>query len=110
MVDLHEDRGFGALEAELVSIAPDPPAAWSAEGTDYSIEDFTHVLTDHGNRVARRYGVMRWAAPTGEPGHTFVLVDTTGEILWVQDYGAPEHGGIMYVLPGEITRQVERRL
>jgi peroxiredoxin len=71
------------------------------------IREFETLLSDEGNRVADRFGVMRWAAATGEPGHTFVLVDEAGQVAWLQDYGAPEHGGIMYVLPREIVRIVD---
>jgi hypothetical protein len=53
---------------------------------------------------------MRWRAVTGEPGHTFILVDKQGLIAWVKDYGAPEHGGIMYVAPEELTPHVRREL
>lgn len=53
---------------------------------------------------------MRWQAATGEPSHTFVLVDEEGRIAWVKDYGAPEHGGVMYVVPEEITRQVAEQI
>lgn len=45
-----------------------------------------------GTVVAALYDVMKWQAATGEPGHTFVLVDEAGKIAWVKDYGAPEHG------------------
>jgi peroxiredoxin len=68
------------------------------------------VLSDEGNKVAERYGVMRWQAATGEPGHTFVLIDESGRVAWVKDYGALENGGIMYVLPDELVREVSDRL
>ena len=61
------------------------------------------LLSDDGNRVANAYGVMRWGMPTGEPGHTFVLVDRDGRVGWIRDYGAPEHGGLMYVSPGDLV-------
>jgi hypothetical protein len=110
VVDLQEDQAFQELDVELFSIAPDPPDLWRTDGQQFGIGDFSTVLTDAGNQVARRYGVMRWAAATGEPGHTFVLVDEAGAIAWLQDYGAPEHGSIMYVLPNEIVRQVKARV
>jgi peroxiredoxin len=91
---------------ELLSIAPDPPEAWTEAAADYGIEPGTPLLSDEGNKVALAYDVMRWQAATGEPGHTFVLVDEDGRIGWVKDYGAPEHGGIMYVIPEQLTRQV----
>ena len=47
---------------------------------------------------------MRWQAPTGEPGHTFILVDEDGRIAWVKDYGAPQNGGRMYVVPDELVQ------
>ena len=31
------------------------------------IRESESVLSDEGNQVARRFGVMRWAAATGEP-------------------------------------------
>jgi hypothetical protein len=46
---------------------------------------------------------MKWQAATGEPGHTFVLVDEDGTVSWVKDYGAPQHGGVMYVGPEELV-------
>lgn len=46
----------------------------------------------------------------GEPGHTFVLIDEAGEVDWLQDYGALENGGVMYVLPHEVVRQVRGHL
>jgi peroxiredoxin len=110
VVDLQEDEHFRRLNVELLSIAPDPVDAWREEGGAMGIREFETVLSDEGNQVARRYGVMRWAAATGEPGHTFILIDESGRVTWLQDYGAPEHGGIMYVLPKEIVRIVGDRV
>jgi peroxiredoxin len=110
VVDLQEDARFTSLNVELLSIAPDPLDAWREEGGAMGIREFETVLSDADNQVARRYGVMRWAAATGEPGHTFILIDEAGRVAWIQDYGAPEHGGIMYVLPREIVRIVGERV
>lgn len=109
VVDLQEDKSFRDLGVELLSLSPDPLDAWRQEGRDIGIRDFDGVLTDPENKVARSYGVMRWAVGS-EPGHTFVLVDESGEIAWLQDYGALENGGVMYVLPHEIVRQVSDHL
>jgi peroxiredoxin len=109
VVDLQEDKGFAKLGLELLSISPDSIQAWREAGRDMGIRDFDGVLSDPGNKVASSYGVMRWAV-AGEPGHTFVLVDEAGEVAWLQDYGAPENGGVMYVLPDEIVRQVREQL
>jgi peroxiredoxin len=109
VVDLQEDDDFRTLGVELLSIAPDPREAWREAGEEMRIMDLETVLSDAGNEVATSYGVMRWAVGS-EPGHTFVLVDGSGDVAWLQDYGAPENGGIMYVLPHEVVRQVRDHL
>jgi hypothetical protein len=68
------------------------------------------VLADQDNRVAHKYGVMRWQMATGEPGHTFVLVGSDGRVSWVRDYGAPENGGLMYVLPDQLLKELKPQL
>jgi peroxiredoxin len=111
VVDLQKDERFQALGVELVSIAPDPPEAWRKDGKGYGLTDFSAVATDDGNAVAARYDVLKWRHPvTGEPGHTFVLVDADGRVRWIGDYGAPEHGSIMYVVPEEIVEQVQKAM
>ena len=70
----------------------------------------TPLLSDPGNEVAQAYDVMRWQTATGEPGHTFVLVDERGDIAWVKDYGALEHGGIMYVAPDAFVEALRDQL
>jgi alkyl hydroperoxide reductase subunit AhpC len=109
VVDLQEDQAFQDLGVELVSMSPDPIDAWREEGREIGIRDFDTVLSDPENKVATSYGVMQWAVGS-EPGHTFVLVDESGEVAWLQDYGALENGGVMYVLPREIVREVTDHL
>ena len=53
---------------------------------------------------------MRKSVGTGEPGHTFILVGADGKIAWIQDYGAPENRGAMYVDPLEISANVKAEL
>lgn len=67
------------------------------------------LLSDEGSRVAESYGVMRWAMGS-EPGHTFVLVGDNGNVLWLRDYGAAEHGGLMYVSPDNVVNEVASHL
>ena len=109
VVDLHEDEDFQRLNVELLSISPDSVEDWREAGREMGIRDFDGVLSDSGNKVATKYGVMRWAIGS-EPGHTFVLVDGAGQVMWLQDYGAMENGGVMYVLPHEVVRQVREHL
>jgi peroxiredoxin len=96
------------MGVELLSLSPDPLEAWANEAANLGIR--TSLLSDSGNRVAEAYGVMRWAMPGGEPGHTFVLVDEEGTVVWIRDYGAPENGGLMYVEPGELLPEIEKHL
>lgn len=60
--------------------------------------------------MSETFGVLKWAVGSGEPGHTFVLVDADGTVLWVQDYGAPENGGRMYVPAEELVQHIEEQL
>ena len=106
VVDLQKSTEFQALGVELVSIAPDPVEAWRDDGERYGIQDYSAVLSDADNEVATDYGVMRWQAATGEPGHTFILVDESGTVAWVRDYGAPENGGLMYVVPERFVKEL----
>lgn len=108
VVDLQNDQAFEDLDVALLSVAVDPPDAWQTETQGLGIE--TPLLSDVGNRVATRYGVMRWKMPSNEPGHTFVLVDEQGKVAWILDYGAPENGGLMYVDPPELVDAMSRGL
>jgi alkyl hydroperoxide reductase subunit AhpC len=110
VVDLQKSEDFQALGVELLSIAPDTVEAWRDDGEQYGIRDYSAVLSDVQNDVANRYDVLRWAAATGEPGHTFILIDDSGTVTWVKDYGALENGGIMYVMPDELVRELKNQL
>jgi hypothetical protein len=68
------------------------------------------MLVDAERSVSRTYDVLQWAVGTGEPGHTFILVDAEGEIAWIRDYGALENGGLMYVPAAELTAQILQHL
>jgi len=53
---------------------------------------------------------MEWQMASGEPGHTFVLVDRRGRIAWIRDYGAPQNGGMMYVAPDQLVPEIQKHL
>lgn len=108
MVDLHSDPKFKELDVEILSISPDTPEDWAEAAEEQRVE--TPVLSDPGNLVAQKYDVMQWAMPSGEPGHTFVLVGANGRIRWIRDYGAPENGGLMYVVPKNLLEELEPAL
>lgn len=110
VVDLQKSEDFQTLGVELVSIAPDTVESWRDDGDQYGIQDYSAVLSDVENEVANQYDVMKWAAATGEPGHTFILIDKSGNVSWIRDYGALENGGIMYVVPDELVRELRSHL
>lgn len=108
VVDLQNDAKFQALGVQLLSISPDSVSAWREQGERLGITE--PMLSDEGNRVWARYGTSSWMMPTNEPGHTFVLVDASGRVAWIRDYGAPEHGGLMYVTPQKLIPQLAAHL
>jgi peroxiredoxin len=109
IVDLENNTAFATLDVPLVSIAFDSPEVLAAAGDLVGV-GATPLLSDPDGSVSEAYDVLQWAVATGEPGHTFVLVDESGKIAWIQDYGAPENRGVMYVEPAEITQEVVQAL
>jgi peroxiredoxin len=107
VVDLQKSKAFRSTGVELLSIAVDDPGAWAAEASKLDIT--LPLISDPGAKVAGEYGVMQWAMGN-EPGHTFVLVDKTGRVAWLRDYGAADHGGLMYVEPTTLVPEVAKHL
>jgi peroxiredoxin len=93
----------------VLSIAADSLAEQANARTEYEITNIP-MLSDPNKEVAEDYGVLEWAVASGEPGHTFILVDQEGAIAWIQDYGAPENRGVMYVPVEELTAEVQAHL
>ena len=91
-----------------MSIALDSAEQQAAVQQEYGIQ--APMCVDADQSVSELYDVMQWAVATGEPGHTFVLVDQEGRIAWVRDYGAEENGGSMYVPVPEMVAQVQASL
>jgi peroxiredoxin len=108
VVDLQNDEAFKRLGIELLAISPDPVSAWRKEGRALGVT--VPMLSDSGNTVWLKYGILAWMMATNEPGHTFFLVGSDGKIVWLRDYGAMEHGGVMYVKPADIVSQIEQAL
>lgn len=104
IVDLQADHEFLSRDIALVSIARDDLQELDAAGREFNIT--IPLLSDPDNAVAGAYGVLRWAVPSGEPGHTFVLIGKDGRIKWTKDYGAAENGGRMYVPVAELNQEL----
>lgn len=109
IVDLQNDPEFQSLGVALVSIAFDPPTEQSAGIQEYGIT--VPMLVDADHRVSGAYDVLKWAVASGEPGHTFILVDEDGQIVWIRDYGAPSKADrTMYVPVEELVQQIKTSL
>jgi peroxiredoxin len=108
IVDLQLDPDFNAMDISLVNVATDPLAVSQAAAEEWGVT--TPFLVDADKALSEAYGVMQWATAAGEPSHTFVLVDSQGIVRWIQDYGAPENGGRMYVPLDELLGEIEAAL
>jgi len=108
VVDLEGSSEFNELDIVLFSISTDPPPQLAQAVQEYGVD--SHHLSDEGGEVTERYGASQWAMPSGEPGHTFVLVGIDGEIKWIRDYGAPQNGGLMYVPVDQLVQEISQAL
>ena len=109
-MDLHNDPAWQALNVALVSIAFDSAEEQSTAIDEYGITGVP-MLIDADGAVSQAYDVLKWAVRTGEPGHTFILVNGAGEIAWVRDYGSPTlPNPVMYVPAADLVSQVAEHL
>jgi len=104
VVDLEGSPEFQQLNVKLLSISTDPVEQLAKAVQEYGV--YSPHLSDEGGNITRLYGASKWAMPSGEPGHTFVLVGKDGKVKWIRDYGAPENGGLMYVPVSDLIREL----
>jgi peroxiredoxin len=110
IVDLQNDPEFRSLDVALVSIALDSLEEMAAEAAILGITDIP-LLSDPDAKVSASYDVLQWAVVSGEPSHTFVLVDQSGNIAWIKDYGAPDNPDrTMYVPVQELIDAIQENL
>ena len=94
----------------LLSIAIDSAEEQAADAPNFGIEGVP-LLVDADSAVSAAYDVLKWALPNGEPGHTFILVDASGNIAWIRDYGAPDlPDRTMYVPIPDLVSQISEAL
>lgn len=108
VVDLEGHAEFQSLGVQLIAVSTDTVPALAKAVEQWSVK--APHLSDKDANVSRRYGVLKWATPLGEPGHTFVLVGQDGKVTWIRDYGAPENGGLMYVPPDDLYQELIKQL
>ena len=110
IVDLQNDPNFQELNVQLVSISFDDAAQQQQGMAEVGISN-TPMLVDANGDVSKAYDVLKWAVGTGEPGHTFVLVNTEGKIAWIKDYGSPDlPSPVMYVDTAELVGYIRDNL
>ncbi len=103
-MDLEADwTRFQSLDVELVSIMVDPLAQLDAEARDRGIT--STVAADEDKTVSNAYEAMQASMhPGAKPGHTFVLVNKEGQMIWRWDWIG--HGKPMYVEVDELYQDV----
>jgi len=109
VVDLQNSADFQALGVDIVSIARDSAEEQAPAARELGIS--VPMLVDADGNIASSYDVLKYALPNGEPSHTFVLVDSYENIVWLKDYGAPDNPNrTMYVDVKELYREVKNAL
>ncbi len=104
IVDLEADWDrFAALDVELVSIMVDPMEELKAEIASLGIRGI--VAADEDKSVSWEYEAMQASMHPGvKPGHTFVLVNKAGQMIWRWDWIG--HGKPMYVEVDDLYKDV----
>lgn len=101
------------MNVALLSVALDPVEKWKDTIDQYRIK--TPVLSYDSVKTEVDYNLLPYSMGMGRrAGHTFVLVDTDGKILWRKDYwpsrGHMVAGGTMFVKSDEIVASVKAAL
>jgi len=99
------NQQFSGLNVVVASITADDPSSLSnwarASGPTYG-----RVMTDQSLQVARAYDMLGYSMHGTAPGHSFVLVNTSGIVAWREDYYPPS----MWAEPSQILTGVTKAL
>lgn len=108
IVDLEADWDrFEAMDLKLVSVMVDPLDQLKPEINERGIKGI--VAADVDKTVSNEYDAMEASMHPGvKPGHTFILVDVNGNVIWRWDWGG--HGAAMYVENDDLYEWVSREL
>ncbi len=99
---------FGRMNVVVVDVTADPLQLLT-DWTRSSGPQYAKVLSDQNLAVSKMYGMLGpdvSMMPYSKPGHTFVLVNTSGVIVWRQDYGPSN----MFVPNNQIVALVSKAL
>lgn len=109
IVDLEKDwERFEALDVVLVSIMVDPVSQLAPEARLFGVTgEESIVAVDVDKKVSNAYGAMEASMHPGiKPGHSFILVNKAGQIIWRWDWS---HGA-MYVEVNDVYKEVAKWL
>ncbi len=103
-MDLDADWGrFEPLDVELVSVMVDPINELQAEAAALGVTSI--VAADTDKSVSYAYEAMEASMHPGiKPGHSFVLVNKQGQMIWRSDWIG--HGKPMYVEVDDLYKDV----
>jgi len=105
---------FDKLNVQLLFVALDSPSAMKQGVAQYNLQ--TPVLSYANANTDQEYNLEANSMGMGRrAGHTFVLVGTSGKILWRKDYYAGEGMNVpstdtMFVSGSQILAQVQKAL
>lgn len=95
------------MEVEFISIMVDPAFDLKPEAEIRGIT--TTVAADATLRASKDYGALGKSMHPGlKPGHSFILIDKTGIIIWRWDWTADQ--GTMYLDVRSLDDQVSQAL
>ena len=108
LTDMQNDIAqFNALNVTIITITTDPIGVLTNYVSQTGIT--LPVLSDSNGQVYNEYGAMVYSMHPGQtPGHSFVLVNRSGDIIW--SYDAYRTGGVMYVPVGNILQSIRTAL
>lgn len=95
------------MDLQLISVMVDPLDELKAEAAERGITGI--VAADLTKTVSNEYGAMEASMHPGvKPGHTFILVDENGNVIWRWDWGG--HGQAMYVENDDLYEWLSKEL
>lgn len=104
---------FEKMNVEVLYVTFDPVEQSKEAKTRFGIKK--PILSYNSAQTEVDYDLTNYSMDMGRrAGHTFILVDTNGQIIWRKDYwpgrGHMVSGGTMFVSLNEIVREVKKVL
>jgi peroxiredoxin len=87
----------------LVSITPDSPSDLKQAIDQYGIR--SPMISDSDLDMSEAFNQLGKGMHSNTPGHSFVLIDGRGRVLWQRDYYQPPYSA-MYVKPAELFEDI----